>query len=49
MYELYTESPFSREHLEAIVELLPRIRDATTDELLDALRPDPWTPLAPTS
>ncbi len=35
------------EPTEYLTDVLPRIRDATTDEALDALLPDRWTPLAP--
>ena len=33
------------EPTEYLTDVLPRIRDATTDEELDALLPDRWTPL----
>ena len=35
------------EPTEYLTDVLPRIRDATTDEQLDALLPDRWQPLGP--
>ncbi len=37
------------EPTEYLTDVLPRIRDATTDAELDALLPDRWTPIAPPS
>jgi transposase len=34
------------EPTEYLTDVLPRIRDATTDEQLDALLPDRWLPLS---
>ena len=35
------------EPTEYLTDVLPRIRDATTDEQLDALLPDRWHPIGP--
>jgi hypothetical protein len=37
------------EPTEYLTDVLPRIRDASTDEQLDALLPDRWTPRDPPS